>query len=152
MTSTIDLFTGLFLIVFSVAAHIYAGSLPEVTRGLGPGDYPRVVLKGILVLGTILAATSVYHLRKSENPNVKKFEKGEFRQVVILVICIALYTALVRFFGFIILTPLFMFMMMLIFGLRKWVRMIVISVITTAVTYYLFNNLLLVLLPRFRLF
>ncbi len=45
-----------------------------------------------------------------------------------------------------------MFAMMYIFGLRKWLKMVIISVSSMAVIYIVFNNLMYVLLPRFNLF
>ena len=83
---------------------------------------------------------------------VSHYEKGELRQIFLLVLCVALYIKLVAYFGFILLTSPFIFLMMLIFGLREWIKMIIISVVSTAVIYVLFNNFLLVLLPRFNLF
>lgn len=147
-----DFFIGLFLIALSAVGHIIAEQLPEVARGLGPGDYPQAVLRILFVLGLLLAGQAYYQLKKKPENVVSHYEKGELRQIFLLVLCVALYIKLVAYFGFILLTSPFIFLMMLIFGLREWIRMVIISVVSTAVIYVLFNNFLLVLLPRFNLF
>ncbi len=152
MSARVDFFVGLFLIVLMVAAHLVAAPLPRVPRGLGPGDYPRVVISVLLILGALLAASGFYHLlKKQAQPDARKFIGGEVKQVFVLVACIVLYLVLVRTFGYLLLTPFFMVAMMYLFGLRKWIKMLTIGVITSVVTYVIFNNFLYVLLPRFNL-
>jgi cell division protein FtsW (lipid II flippase) len=129
-----------------------AGKLPEAKKGLGPGDYPRVILGILFILGVILAGYAFYIYKKKTRQNENKFEKGEFKQVFLLVACVAFYIKIQAYLGFIILTPFFMFAMMYIFGLRKWIKMAAISIVSTAVIYIIFNNFLYVLLPRFNLF
>lgn len=152
MSARVDFFVGLSLIVLMVGAHLVAAQLPRVPRGLGPGDYPRVVINALLVLGALLAASGLYQIRKKAQPDARKFVDGELPGVFLLLASIVAYLVLVRIFGYLVLTPLFMVAMMYLFGLRKWVRMIVIGVLTSAVTYVIFNNFLYVLLPRFNLF
>lgn len=153
MYARVDLFVGIFLVVFAAVAHYMAGMLPEAKRGIGPGDYPQVILKVLLVLGLIQIGYAYYHHRKkTPEEEVRKFEKKELFNVFILALCVVAYVRLVTLVGFILLTPFFLFAMMYIFGQRQWIKMTIVSVVSTAVIYLLFNNLLLVLLPRFRLF
>ncbi len=152
MSARVDFFVGLFLIVLMVAAHLVAARLPRVPRGLGPGDYPRVVINALLVLGALLAASGLYQIRKKMQPDTRKYADAELKGVFLLVACIVAYLVLVRNFGYLVLTPIFMVAMMYLFGLRKWVQMIVVGVLTSVVTYVIFNNFLYVLLPRFNLF
>jgi putative tricarboxylic transport membrane protein len=152
MSARVDFVVGLSLIVLMVAAHLVAGRLPRVPRGLGPGDYPRVVINALLTLGALLAVSGFYRLRKQSQPDARKFVRGELKQVFVLVGCIVLYLVLVRTFGYLVLTPIFMVAMMYLFGLRKWVQMAAIGVVTSVLTYVIFNNFLYVLLPRFNLY
>jgi putative tricarboxylic transport membrane protein len=153
MYAKVDFAIGIFLIIFSAAAHYLAGKMPAAKQGLGPGDYPKVILKVLFILGLSLAVSSFVRIRKAAGKNnVKNFDKNELKNVLILFLCVAVYIWLVNFLGFIILTPFFLFALMYILGLKKWFRMIAISVLTTAVVYLIFNRLLLVLLPRFSLF
>ncbi len=152
MYPKVDLSIGLALIVFSAVGYSIADRMREVELGIGPGDFPKVILAVLLVLGVILTGHSYYHLRKETNADVKKFEKSELKHVVLLVLCVAAYIRMVVIFGFLLLTPFFLFALMRIFGLRKWIKMGVISVVATAIIYVVFNEWLLALLPRFTLF
>ena len=106
----------------------------------------------VMVLGALLAGTASYRLIRKEKQGAGKFAQGEMVQVLLLLACIVAYLALIRIFGYLVLTPIFMFAMMYLFGMRQWIKMVLISVVTAVATYFLFNNLLLVLLPRFNLF
>lgn len=160
MYPKVDFFVGIVLVVLSTIGHVLANRLAPAERGLGAGDWPRMILSVLLVLGAILAIYAYYQYRRSggrtaERSNSEaqqRFEKGELRNVLILTLTVALYVRLVALLGFILLTPPFLFALMAIFGLRQWIKMGVISVVSTAIIYVLFNNLLLVLLPRFTLF
>ena len=55
MYPKIDSFVGLFIIVFSTAAHFIADKMPDAQRGHGAGDYPKIILKVLIVLGSIQA-------------------------------------------------------------------------------------------------
>jgi putative tricarboxylic transport membrane protein len=168
MYPKIDFFVGLFLIAISIIAHSIADKMPEAPQGLGAGDYPKLVLKVLIILGLIQVLYSGYlywkkmkkmkKMKESEGDvpaeavGKGKFDKGELKHVLILFVCVALYIRLVALFGFILLTPFFLFALMLIFGLRKWLKMGIISIVSTAILYVVFNNWLLVLLPRFNIY
>jgi hypothetical protein len=152
MYPKIDFFIGLFLMAFSSAGYYIANKLPAAKKGLGPGDYPKVILGLLFILGLILAGYAFYQFKKTTPTGKKKFEKGEVRQVFLLAACVALYIKLLFYFGFLLLTPVIMFVMMYLFGLRKWIKMVVISIATSVITFVIFNNFLYVLLPRFNLF
>ena len=47
-----------------------------------------------------------------------------------------------RAFGFLFSTPVFLFLAMLLFGERKWLRMVIISVTGTAVLYLFFVQIM----------
>ena len=152
MYPKIDFIIGLAIMVFAAVGRYMAGLLPPAKKGLGPGDYPKVILTIIFFLGMILAGNAFYQYRKKLGSKKKNFEKGEFKQVLLLAGTTALYIKIQFYFGYLFLTPVFMFVMMYLFGLRKWIKMAAISVVTGAATYIIFNNYLYVLLPRFNLF
>ncbi len=152
MHPKIDFISGIVLMVFSVAAHRMADRLPPVPKGLGPGDYPKVIVTILFILGLILSGNAYYTARKKSWEGKKSYAKEEFKQVFLLVLCIAVYIKLVGYMGYLYLTPFFVFAMMYLYGLRTWVKMGVISLVTGVFTYVLFNNYLYVLLPRFNLF
>lgn len=154
MNVKVDFFVGIFLLVFSVGIFYMTGQMPQKEDGLGPGDYPRVIAYCVALLGFIQTVLSVRRMRRADQPtsSPRIFEKREILNIFFLTVCVAVYLVALPYLGFIILTPFLMFMMMLLFGLRKWIKMIVVSVVSTAVVYFLFDKFFLVLLPRFSLF
>ena len=152
MHSKIDFLVGLFLMALSTAGYILAGKFPPAPKGLGPGDYPRVILVLLFLLGSILAGSAFYNLKNRTISDKTDYEKGELKQVFLLVAVVAAYIKLLSVFGYLLLTPFAVFGMMYLFGLRKWMTMAVISIVTSVFTFVLFNDYLYVLLPRFNLF
>jgi hypothetical protein len=156
MYPKVDFFVGFFMVVFSTLMYIVAGKFPSVQKGLGAGDWPQLILTVLFVLGIILSGSSYYSYRKQARQGGEarqgSYEKKELLHVLVLFLCVAAYIRLVGLFGFILLTPFFLFALMFIFGMRKWIKMVIISVVSTAATYLIFDTLLLVLLPRFNLF
>ena len=62
-----------------------------------------------------------------------------------------LYTRIMRFTGYVVATPVFIASSMLIFNQKKWHRIVIVSVVTTAVLYTVFRMAFRVPLPRFTL-
>ncbi len=151
MTAKVDFGVGVCLIILSAGVYYMTSKMPQKELGLGPGDYPRVIVYGLGMLGLILSIRSFFKIRKNPEKE-KKFEKGEILQVAYLILCVALYLTILPYLGFIILTPIFMFGMMYIFGLRKWLKMGIISVVATVIVYILFDRFFMVLLPELNLF
>lgn len=153
MYPKVDFFVGLGLVVFSTVGHFMAGRLRDAEKGLGAGDWPKMILTVLFVLGVMLAGYAVYQYRKQQqSAGPGTYEKGELKNVLLLTLCVAIYIRLVATLGFILLTPFFLFALMRIFGLRQWLKMGLISVVSTAIIYVIFRHYLLVLLPRFILF
>jgi len=61
------------------------------------------------------------------------------RGVIIVFAAITAYIVLIDILGFVIVTPFLMFGLMYIEGVRKWVSMIIVSLVTTGVVYVLFR-------------
>ena len=151
MTAKVDFFIGVGLIIIFAGVFYMTGKMPQKELGLGPGDYPRVIVYVLGFLGLLLSVQSIFKIRKKTEKD-KIFEKGEILQVFYLILCVAVYLTILAYLGFVVLTPIFMFVMMHIFGMRKWIKMVVISLVTTAIIYVLFDRFFLVLLPEFALF
>ncbi len=75
MHPKVDFFIGLFLVAFSVVAFFIAGELPEAKKGLGPGDYPQVVLSTLFVLGVIQVGYSFFLQRKKSHPRGRNMKR-----------------------------------------------------------------------------
>jgi sterol desaturase/sphingolipid hydroxylase (fatty acid hydroxylase superfamily) len=138
--------------VLSAGGYLAAGTFPPAPKGLAPADFPRALFVMLFILGGILAGNAFHALKTQASPDKRSYEKGELKQVFILVAVIAGYIQLQSAFGYLLLTPVAVFVMMYLYGLRKWVQMAAISIATSILTYVLFNDYLYVLLPRFNLF
>jgi len=115
---------------------------------IGPGFYPRVVLVITAVLSGWVLAQSFW---RAARPG----KGGEnFRLVAIVFAVFFLYVGALPFLGFRISTLLFMAGLQSILepprGIRGWLIVGATALITTVVSYYLFEHYLQVLLPRGR--
>lgn len=143
-----------------VGLAVAAGSLAlfSLTLGLernplvpiGPGFYPRLVLGVTALLALGLAAADV--LSKAKRP--ARVEGLNYGTVLSMFAVFGLFCGALPLLGFRISTLLYLAAtnVLLDFPRNKagWLRVTAVSVITTAVVYYLFERYLTVLLPRGR--
>jgi len=148
-TKRIDVWTGVALMVLSVAVWLLTADLPTPKRGIGPGDYPRVITAVLFLLGlamTISNLTSGYPA-KGEKTNWKFMG----RMVLMAVMAFA-YVRLLKLLGFPLLTPFFLFGTIALFGYRKWWMNAIVSVLATTCIFVLFNLIFMVFLPTGKIF
>lgn len=116
---------------------------------IGPGYYPRIVL-GITALLAIGVVVSDF-LSPGESRSAEKLNYG---MVVSMFAVFGLYCGALPFLGFRISTLLYIAATNAMLDFPKnpkgWVRVTAVSIITTAVVYYVFERYLTVLLPRGR--
>jgi hypothetical protein len=149
--SRVDFFTGLALVALAVGVLIGTLDMAQVERGIGPGDYPRVVAWGLLVLGGVLAVQSGRRLVGGEKPS-RRFPPGAFPRVVTMVATTAAYLYLLPHAGFVLVTPVYLFLAMVFFGLRRYLLGAVTSIAVTVVLFAVFRYAFHVLLPVVGLF
>ena len=63
-----------------------------------------------------------------------------------------LYLWLLPHLGFVIMTPILLIVLMLLFGIKRWVMGLIVAIVFTIIVYLLFTEVFLVFLPRFTLF
>ncbi len=144
-----ELVIGLACIALGVAVFIAAGSLQTVKLGIGPAGMPRFVAVLLMVLGLAQTVTAVSTGVKAPEFNVDKKAASLFAAAVAM--CVV-YVLLVDQLGFIILTPLLLIGLMVLFGERSIVKMLIIAAVTTACIWLLFTKVFLIFLPVGRLF
>jgi hypothetical protein len=159
MTPRADFFTGVGIVIFSAAMFAVAGRMsPPASFGLGPGGYPMLVTGVLVALGTILAIQGWLEIRRAARagssapgtvPKKNLFVPRELRNIAILALSFWLYVFLIKYLGYLITTPIFLFLFLLQYGDRKWLRMILVSVITTAASWALFVYVFRIFLPDF---
>lgn len=151
MTRKADFSIGVGTTLLAICIYLSANQLPVVEIGLGAGGFPKFIAIVLGVMGIILAIKSFYRMRQGDQ-DVKKLELKELINVAILAASFALYVFVVRYLGYLITTPIFFFLFMLIYGERKWIKMGIISVSFTLVVYFLFEKIFYIILPHGILF
>jgi hypothetical protein len=149
--SRVDFFTGLALVALAIGVFVGTLHLPTVARGIGPGDYPRVVAWGLLCLGGVLLIQSGMKLLREE-PRALPFPRGALRRVFSMVLVSAAYIALMPYTGFVLITPVYLFVLMVFFGLRRYLLGAVASIAVTLVLFVTFRHGFQVMLPTLGLF
>ncbi|MDR2134107.1 MAG: tripartite tricarboxylate transporter TctB family protein [Treponema sp.] len=166
MTPRADFFTGIGIVVFSAAMFAVAGRMsPPASFGLGPGGYPMLVTGVLGALGIILAIQGWLQRRRVLRTEAARTEEvsaqagaaqtkkllspREFRGILILALSFWLYVVLLKYLGYLITTPIFLFLFLLQYGDRNWLRMLLVSVITTAASWALFVYAFRIFLPDF---
>jgi len=155
MTPKADFIIG--IVIFSFAAmmfNIARGMPAPSTFGLGPGGYPMLVTGVLMLLGVILAIQGLLGVRRlaakaaeGNPPEKKALTLAEFKNIIILAASFWAYLTVMRHLGYLISTPIFLFLFLFLYGHRKWLQMILISLITTGLTWVLFNHAFLIILP-----
>jgi len=127
-----------------------------LTRGLpqpalvpiGPAFYPRILLGITVVLSAALVVGDLLNRRRAG------MAPARYRLVILAFLIFATYVALLPALGYRAATFLFVAALQAVLepprGARWW-RVLAVALITTLVTYYVFERYLSVLLPRGRL-
>jgi putative tricarboxylic transport membrane protein len=152
-----DGFAGLIGLATSLLLLPLSLGLPKLPIvPIGPGFYPAIVLvfmaatSVVLVIQDIVAqrATPPREERKPEQP------KRAYGLVLAAFIIVAAYSGLLPLLGFRISTALFVAVFQAALErpttLRQWATQLAIAVATAAITYFVFERYLSVLLPRGR--
>jgi hypothetical protein len=115
----------------------------------GPGFYPRIVL-GLTILLSFWLVLADLRRRKSES----KSEKLDYAQVILQFGVFGLYCAALPYLGFRISTILYVAAANALMdpphGARGWLRVAALALVTSLLTYYVFERYLQVLMPRGR--
>ena len=152
MTNRADCYAGCGIVALAVLGYAGAARFPGAASGLGAGGFPKFVTVCLGILGALQAVKSYTELRKNPGQDKQVLKAADLLGAGILLASFGLYIVLVRPLGYILFTTLFFFLFMLIYGERKWVRMVVISVCFSVVAYYLFTKVFYVMLPHGSLF
>lgn len=131
---------GLIAILSVFASQI--SSVPAEAKG-----YPLFIMGLGYVLSIALLIRSVNRYRKEEK-EPKPDLKNQIVMVFVYIIMIAAYLYLINFCGYILATVIFMVVSLLYLRLPSKIALILISIITTVLLYYVFTRFLNVTLPR----
>jgi putative tricarboxylic transport membrane protein len=148
-----EIIFGAILLLLSAFLFILTFSFPDTTIALSPTVFPRFVTVCTFILSALLLSQGFRERRQANGSEAKAERDRPFvRRFLLLAACGFLYTRIIRVSGYLVATPLLIAASMLIFGERKWYRIVPVAGITTGLLYWLFRMIFRVPLPRFDLF
>lgn len=148
-TRICDLCVGLGFIAAGAVVLNLAGELQKMPRGIGPAGYPTVVAALMIVLGGAQAVRSL----AGGWPGFSFAPDYRAAVKVLAVIVVAFaYVWLVRYLGFLILTPFLLFFLMYLFNYRKYAKAALASVGVSVCTWVVFAKIFQIFLPACTLF
>lgn len=141
-----DLISSGILFGFGLLILLYA---PEF--GLGrlnsPGSGFMPFLSGLVICG--FSATNFFQaLQKKATPSEKIWDKVNFRKLIWVMLILCAYAILLERTGFIIDTFLLILILMRYVGSEPWLKSILGAVLSSILTYLLFETWLSAQLPR----
>lgn len=151
MNKRVDFFSGIAIVCLAAGVWYMASLLPPAASGIGAGGFPKFVAVCLGILGTALAIQAFLGMRK-EASGQKVIDKKELLYAAALAAVFFLYIMVVKPLGYIVSTIIVFPVFMFIYGERRWLRMGIISVVFSVVTFYLFEKVFYVFLPHGSLF
>jgi len=140
------------LIGFGIFYAYLAANLPDrnLPNTLGSDFMPWVLAGCLFFLSLLLLIKTVF----GSTPEQFDFSISpkEGFGVIFLTVCVFAYVKLMILIGFVLATPIFLALLMLITGSRKWKEIVTVSIFATFSIYLLFQKIFQVILPRGELF
>jgi putative tricarboxylic transport membrane protein len=143
-----NLIISIVLISFSgFYAYLITG-LPKrnLPNTLGADFMPWVLTICLLLLSVLLLVQSL--LKRSAEEEADKISPQQILGMAVLFVIFVAYIVLMNMVGYLVVTPFFIFAMMVISGSRRWAEMVISSVVVTAFVYLVFQFVFRVQLPR----
>jgi len=114
---------------------------------VGPDRYLGAISVGLLLCGVWIL---VKNLKGGRHTPIQKGESGgsQVNQVVLVVFVLVLYAFAMPILGYLLATCLFFPIIYFIFGVRPWLKSIIIGLSTTAVFYAIFEYFAEMPLPK----
>jgi putative tricarboxylic transport membrane protein len=148
-----DGIAGLILLVISLVLLVQSFQLPSLPIvPVGPGFYPAIVLSFMAAASALLVVQDVLQHRMRAPADADATPRRNYRLVVIAFAIVGAYVALLPLLGFRLATILFVGALQAALdrpkSARQWAVLAAIALGTAAVSYFIFERYLLVLLPR----
>ncbi|MDP2791342.1 MAG: tripartite tricarboxylate transporter TctB family protein [Rectinemataceae bacterium] len=154
----IDLICGLLAGAVSLLFYIGTLAFPDMSIGINPRAYPLVIIVASFALSLLLIVQGATKMRR-EKALSKSGEGGVTAArtlprgrtawyLVALTVGMLAYALSMEDLGYIIVTPFLTALTMWLFGERKPVKIVLVSVLVSIVLYWIFRSVFRVPLPR----
>lgn len=141
-----DFFIGIGIVIFGALVFAMSRDLPTAQFGLGSSGYPMFVSVLMMILGAVLAISAIAK-GKIKLQFSAPADKTPILKTAFATAATFLYVFLLPHIGFLLLTPVFLFGLMLLFGYRKYVLAAVVSILLSTGVFYLFSRVFFIFLP-----
>ena len=134
----LDVISGFVLAALAVAGWFYARATDTPsTIGLTPNTYPELICGVLVVLGLLQAIFSILKLKKDSSGGGEV--SVNWKTMLPVLVVLAIYAWCFTLTHFIITTIIFLFVEMLLFGVRKWKVIIPVSIVVPVALYFMFT-------------
>ncbi|MDD3657086.1 MAG: tripartite tricarboxylate transporter TctB family protein [Atribacterota bacterium] len=117
---------------------------------LTPHFFPTIIAICLIVFGLGLSISNIinYYKKNQSISNIKKEkERVDYFQVLKVILLTIVYIFFIELFGFILTTIIVLGLLMYLFGERKLIDIVIVSIVTTSLFYYFFVRLFNIALP-----
>ena len=150
ITNTSDLISGAIVIGFTFLGLMLSRGIPWRSAA-----YPIVVLIGMAMLGALLMFNALRARDLGVRASIKTDKDIQTRQerrkkrilIIGLLLLITLYIASMKFLGFILATALFFFCTLFFLGMRSYITISLISIVTSFFIFFIFRTIMYISLP-----
>jgi len=154
----IDIICGFLAGAVSLLFYVGTLSFPDISIGINPRAYPLVIIIASFALSLLLIAQGAMKMRREKAP-AREGEGGATRArtlpkgktawyLVMLTAGMLAYALSMEDLGYIVVTPFLTALTMWLFGERKPLKIIFVSVLVSIVLYWIFRSVFRVPLPR----
>lgn len=152
-----NLIGSILFLALGAWAWVQTGKFPEVANSyVQASTFPRVMIVGMVIFAAVLFIQSILKLMgtmKDTDPLAVEVstlnplkDKGVAMAYVVLALCV-LFAALFKSCGYIVCAFVISMAIMYIIGNRKWVQMVVVSLLVPLVMWLIFYKVLTVNIP-----
>lgn len=149
-----DMILNIVFIVFGIGIAVMIPSqVPQTATNLamGPGFFPTFAAALMILVNGLSLVMNYMHYAKDKAKGVKeelvqKTASNDQIRVLIVLAIIAVYIFFMPIIGYIISTLLVVNILLFILKVRKWYHYVLVSAFTLVI-YYVFHNILYVMLP-----
>lgn len=143
----VNVISALLGIGICVYVWITSGHFPEDTFNLIDSAYfPRMLSGGLLMFSWLLLINTVVFRKPDVMEPISLRNPGTVKAALICVFTLV-YILLLKKIGFIIMTTAYIYGVSVFIGNRKWLSLLVYTLLFTAAIYFLFKSLLGINLP-----
>jgi len=137
----------IILIIFGGFYSYFTAALPDrnLPNTLGSSFMPWVLVTCLYVLSILLLVQTIF--KGSAETCDYAISKKEGAGILFLVVIVITYIKAMSFFGFLLTTPIFLAVLMLITGARKWKEVVLTSTLVTFGIYLFFQKVFQIILP-----